>query len=140
MKHIRETILFSLLQVTRRLHKQAVHDLNALGLYAGQEKFLLLLWEQDGLMQSQIAESMYVEQATVTQVLDHLARAGLIQRSRDEQDGRISRVYLTEHGKALQEPLLLAWKELEERTVQGLNETEKTLLRRLLLHLSANLS
>jgi MarR family transcriptional regulator, organic hydroperoxide resistance regulator len=139
VKHIRETILFTLLQITRRFHKRAVHDLNALGLYAGQEKFLLLLWEQDGLTQTQIAESMYVEQATVTQVLDHLARAGLIQRSRDEKDGRISRVYLTEKGRALEEPVQRLWDAWETQALASFTQEERLLLRRFLLQMQANL-
>jgi len=139
VENIRKTIIFPLIQISRRLHKRAVNDLNALGLYAGQEKFLLLLWEQDGLTQSQIAEQMCVEHATVTQVLERLERAGLIQRCRDEKDGRISRVYLTDKGRALQEPVQRLWSEWEAQALVGFTQEEKLLLRRFLLQMQENL-
>ena len=139
MKNIRKTTIFPLIQISRRLHKRAVNDLNALGLYAGQEKFLLFLWEQDGLTQSQIAEQVCVEHATVTQVLERLERVGLIQRCRDEKDGRISRVYLTEKGRALAEPVQRLWSEWEAQALVGFTLEEKLLLRRFLLQIQENL-
>ena len=139
MENIRKTTIFPLIQISRRLHKRAVNDLNALGLYAGQEKFLLFLWEQDGLTQSQIAEQVCVEHATVTQVLERLERVGLIQRCRDEKDGRISRVYLTEKGRALAEPVQRLWSEWEAQALVGFTLEEKLLLRRFLLQIQENL-
>jgi DNA-binding MarR family transcriptional regulator len=100
---------------------------------------LLLLWEQDGLTQSQIAEQMGVEHATVTQVLERLERIGLIQRCRDEKDGRISRVYLTDKGRALQEPVQRLWSEWETQALVGFTLEEKLLLRRFLLQMQENL-
>lgn len=139
MENIGDMILLPLIQITRRLHKRAVHDLNALGLYAGQEKFLLLLWERDGLMQSEIAELMCVEHATVTQVLERLARVGLVRRCRDEKDGRISRTYLTEKGRALREPVQRLWSEWETQALAGFSREEKQVLRRFLLQMQENL-
>jgi DNA-binding MarR family transcriptional regulator len=139
VENIRKTTIFPLIQISRRLHKRAVNDLNALGLYAGQEKFLLFLWEQDGLTQSQIAEQVCVEHATVTQVLERLERVGLIQRCRDEKDGRISRVYLTEKGRALAEPVQRFWSEWEAQALVGFTLEEKRLLRRFLLQIQENL-
>jgi DNA-binding MarR family transcriptional regulator len=139
VENIRKTTIFLLIQISRRLHKRAVNDLNALGLYAGQEKFLQFLWEQDGLTQSQIAEQVCVEHATVTQVLERLERVGLIQRCRDEKDGRISRVYLTEKGRALAEPVQRLWSEWEAQALVGFTLEEKLLLRRFLLQIQENL-
>lgn len=140
MENIQKTTIFSLIQISRRLHKRAGNDLNALGLYAGQEKFLLLLWEQDALTQSQIAEHMCVEHATVTQVLERLERVGLIQRCRDEKDRRISRVSLTEKGRSLQEPIQRLWSEWEAQALVSFTLEEKLLLRRFLLQMQENLS
>ena len=53
---------------------------------------------------------------------------------------RVSLVYLTERGRALEQPVLEVWKQLEARIVAGLSATEQALLRRLLMQVSANLS
>ena len=69
-----------------------------------------------------------------------MEHAGLIERRPDPEDARISRVYLTERGRALEQPVLEVWKDLEAHTVAGLSATEQALLRRLLMQVSANLS
>jgi DNA-binding MarR family transcriptional regulator len=75
-----------------------------------------------------------------TKMLQRMERAGLIERRPDPEDARVSRVYLTERGRALEQPVLDVWKQLEARTVAGLSLTEQTLLHRLLLQVAANLS
>jgi DNA-binding MarR family transcriptional regulator len=69
-----------------------------------------------------------------------MEQAGLIERRADPEDARVTRVYLTERGRALEQPVLDVWKELETQTVAGLSATEQALLSRLLQQVSANLS
>ena len=73
-------------------------------------------------------------------MLQRMERAGLIERRPDPEDARVSLVYLTERGRALEQPVLEVWKQLEAQTVAGLSATEQALLRRLLMQVSANLS
>jgi DNA-binding MarR family transcriptional regulator len=47
---------------------------------------------------------------------------------------------LTERGRALEQPVLEVWKQLEAQTVAGLSDTEQALLRRLLMQVSTNLA
>ena len=140
MKQIENDLNLQVAHVGRMHRQRAEEAFSALGLHVGQEHLLFALWEHDGLTQSQLASSLCLDLSTVNKMVQHMELAGFLERHQDPQDARVSRVYLTGRGVALQEPLLRAWKALEERTVQGLNETEKALLRRLLLHISANLS
>jgi DNA-binding MarR family transcriptional regulator len=48
-------------------------------------------------------------------------------------------VYLTEAGRALQQPLANIWHELEQESFANLSLDEKVLLRRLLLQVRENL-
>jgi len=114
--------------------------LNRLGLHTGQEMLLLRLWIEEGIPQSQLAVSMGVEPPTATKMLQRMEHAGLIERRPDPEDARVSRVYLTERGRALEQPVLEVWKQLEAQTVAGLSPTELALLRRLLMQVAANLS
>jgi DNA-binding MarR family transcriptional regulator len=56
------------------------------------------------------------------------------------QDGRAVRVYFTTQGKALQQPILQVWEDLEAQMLANLTTTEQTLLRRLLMQALANLT
>ncbi len=140
MGSIRDTVVFRLVQVSRTMRKQAAVDLGHLGLYVGQEMFLLPLWARDGLTQSQLVAALGVEPPTVTKVVERMAKAGLLERRRDPEDGRVSRVYLTASGRALEEPVRRFWEALEQRVLAGCTPEERMLLRRLLQHMDANLS
>ena len=140
MKHLEGRIGYELVQLARTHRNRAEELLNPLGLHTGQEMTLFLLWEEEGQTHSQLAERMCVEPPTASKMLQRMEAAGLLVRRTDPEDARISRVYLTERGRSLKEPVLDAWKRLEEETLKGLTETEQALLRRLLMQMRANLS
>lgn len=100
---------------------------------------LFLLWQEEGLTQSQLADTLCVEAPTITKSLRRLEQAGLLERRQDGEDARISRVFLTPQGRALREPVQRVWDELEALTVQGLTDAEEALLRRALGRMSASL-
>jgi DNA-binding MarR family transcriptional regulator len=140
VRQIQDYLGFQLLQAHKAHRARAEAALNKLGLHTGQEMLLLQLWLEEGIPQSQLATWMGVEPPTATKMLQRMERVGLIERRPDPEDARISRVYLTETGRALEQPVLEVWKQLEAQTVAGLSDTEQALLRRLLMQVSANLS
>jgi DNA-binding MarR family transcriptional regulator len=124
-----------------RAHRALANDtLTEIGLYAGQEMFLHNLWQQDGQTQSQLVEQMCVQPATISKMLDRMEKSGLVVRRPDAEDSRVSRVFLTEQGKNLQDAVCGVWDKLEARLVAGLSTEERILLRRLLLQVSENLN
>ena len=140
MRQIQDYIGFQVLQIHKAHRQLAEEDLNKLGVHTGQEMILLQLWIEEGIPQSQLAACMEVEPPTATKMLQRMERAGLIERRPDPEDARVSLVYLTERGRALEQPVLDVWRQLEVRTVSGLSLTEQTLLHRLLLQVATNLS
>src|SRR5260221_3653807 len=124
-----------------KMHRKlAETGLNDFGLHVGQELILLWLDEQDGMTQSELADVLRIEAATVTKVLHRMEAAGLIDRRQDSSDARVSRVYLKPKSRQLIEPLRGLWAEVEQKTIKGLSEPEVMLLRRLLLQILENLS
>jgi MarR family transcriptional regulator, organic hydroperoxide resistance regulator len=140
MRQIQDYIGFQVLQVHKAHRQLAEAALNKLGVHTGQEMILLQLWIEEGIPQSQLAASMEVEPPTATKMLQRMERAGLIERRTDPMDARVSRVYLTERGRALEQPVLDVWKQLETQTVADLSLTEQALLHRLLMQVLTNLS
>jgi DNA-binding MarR family transcriptional regulator len=57
--------------------------------HVGQEMFLLPLWEQDGMNLTQLAERLYVQQATISRMLARIERGGLVTRVKYPEDGRV---------------------------------------------------
>jgi len=137
---IPETISCLVAQVAKA-HRRCVSEaLEDLGLHVGQEMVLLRLWEQDGLSQSELAERLIVEPPTLSKMLNHLEKMGLLERRKCREDARVCRIYLTARGKALQGPMLRCWQALDDRLLAHFTHEERWLLRRFLLQIGENLT
>ena len=60
----------------------------------------ILLEHEDGLRQKAIAEEMHIGPSSTSEFIDKLEQTGYIERRPDPDDGRATRIYLTEKGKA----------------------------------------
>jgi DNA-binding MarR family transcriptional regulator len=135
----RESAGFVVGQVCRLFRGRAHELLDEIGLYPGQHFVLCALWDREGIAQSELAEALYVQPATVTNALQRMERVGLVERRQDADDQRVSRVYLTEQGRALRESVHRVWGALEDEALAGFDDEERAQLERLLLRLRDNL-
>ena len=136
---ISESIGTLLVQICRA-HRNKAHELlSRIDLYPGQEFLLINLRSHDGLTHTEIAENLCVQPATLSKMLDRLVKTGLVQRKMDPDDQRVSRVYLTEKGRDLLQPIEEVWDELEKVSFANLTLEERLLLRRILLQVYENL-
>ncbi len=136
---LEESLDFLLAQVCRLHHARAHTLLEALGLYHGQPPMLHALWEQDGLTHSELAARLHVQPATMTRMVQRMEKAGFVERRSDAADERVSRVYLTDAGRAIQNKVKQVWHTLEKETFAGFSAEERTSLRRFLLQMRENL-
>ncbi len=136
---IKETTGFTLAKVGRA-HRGSVGELLAeVGLHVGQEMVLIELWREDGLRGGELAERLGVEPPTVTKMLRHLERCGLVGRRQDPEDARSFRAYLTDEGRSLEEPVVRCWERVEEKTLAGMSAGERRTFHQLLTKVRANL-
>ena len=126
-------------QICRLKHARIHTLLEALGLYRGQPSVLQALWEHEGLMHTELARHLQVQPATITRMLQRMEKAGFVERRPDPEDHRVSRVYLTETGKAVRADVQQVWRQLEEEAFAGFTLEEQVLLRRFFLHIRENL-
>lgn len=138
--NVRESISFLLIQICKAHRSTAEENLNCIGMHAGQEMFLMQLWEQNGQTQSQLAEKLGVQLPTVNKMLSRMETTGLVERRTDPDDNRVSRVYLTAAGNTLRDQVFGAWATLDEQTMRNFTLEERLLLRRLLLQVYQNLT
>jgi DNA-binding MarR family transcriptional regulator len=134
-----ETLDFLLAQICHLHYIRAHQMFEAIRLYRGQPPVLRILWEGEGLTQTELAERLQITPATITKMLQRMEKVGFIQRKPDAKDQRISRVYLTEDGRAIQTQVEAVWKTMEAETFSGLTSEERVLLRRFLLKMRDNL-
>ena len=92
---IKSTVGYMLAQACKLHRQRAEVVLSEIGLHAGQEMLLCGLWENEGTTQTELAEYVMIQPATVTNMLQRLERERIIERKPDVDDQRISRVYTT---------------------------------------------
>jgi MarR family transcriptional regulator, organic hydroperoxide resistance regulator len=139
-KHDAPESLDFLLANICHLHHNRFHQLlDGVGLYRGQPPVLRALWEQEGLTQSELAEMMKITPATMTKMLQRMEKTGFIQRKIDSEDQRVSRVYLTETGRAVQKEVESLFTQMEEDTFENFTLEEQVLLRRFFMQIRENL-
>src|SRR4051812_46878993 len=80
----------------------------------GQASVLCGVAKQDGITQSEIAERLSVQGASVTNMLQRLEEAGLVARRRDPDDNRLVRVYLPEAGLQKEDSINAQLGEMQE--------------------------
>ena len=62
---------------------------------------MLVLWERDGLMVSELGERLFLDSGTLTPLLKRLEASGFITRVRDVHDERRVHIRLTAEGRKL---------------------------------------
>ncbi len=129
-----------LAQVCRLHHERASVRLRALGLYRGQPSLLFRLHEQDGQTLTDLANQVGVAPATMTKMTRRMERAGFLERHPDANDQRVSRVYLTEAGRAVQVEMMVAIRRIADETFADVGPEEYVMLERLFRQMIASLS
>lgn len=133
------TIGFLLARICKAHYSRARVLLDEIGLYRGQQFVLCVLWSEEGLTHSDLADRLGVSPATVTKALKRMERAGFLERRADPADQRVSRVYLTEAGREIRESVEQIWAELEQDTLRGFSDEERETLEGLLRRIGENL-
>jgi DNA-binding MarR family transcriptional regulator len=129
-----------LAQVSQVFRTLADSFMDQADMHRGQAMLVCSLFAKDGMTQSEIAEQLSVQGATVTNMLQRMEEAGLVTRRRDAEDNRLVRVYLTEAGRHKERAINKQLQDLEATIFKGIKPAERTLLRQLLHQILRNMN
>ena len=107
------------------LRALADREMRTHGLHLGQNHVLALLWEQDGRTPGEVAAALNVSTPTVVKMATRMSTADLLERRRDDHDNRLVRLWLTDKGRALQQPIEAQRQALEDKVTADLTPTER---------------
>ena len=88
--------LYSTSLAMTKIYKPMLHEL---GLTYPQYLSMLVLWEKDGLMVSELGQRLYLDSGTLTPLLKRLEAASFITRIRAVEDERRVHITLTSSGR-----------------------------------------
>lgn len=94
-------LCFALYSASLAMTKLYKPLLDELGLTYPQYLVMLVLWEGDGPMVSELGQRLGLDSGTLTPLLKRLEAAGLVSRMRDVADERRVHIHLTAAGRRL---------------------------------------
>lgn len=114
-------LYFSANALARVISRLAEEAFAPIGLSPTHAFVLKLAIEQPGVNPSVLAGYLRLAPSTITRLVDTLLHRRLLEK---RAQGKTSRIYPTEAGKAQAEPIAAAWKSLYLRYVELLGEKE----------------
>ena len=101
MLQLDNQLCFALYSTSLAMTKIYKPLLDELGLTYPQYLAMLVLWEKDGLMVSELGQRLYLDSGTLTPLLKRLETSGFITRIRAVEDERRVHIALTSSGRKL---------------------------------------
>ncbi len=115
-KNIQESLdsclFFTVKKLDRALNKLAEESFQKVGMTPTYAFILLILEEEDGRLQKDIAQILYIAPSTLTRLVEKLVYKGYVTTL---TEGRTRKVYLTVNGRELLPDIREAWDNLHAR-------------------------
>ncbi len=105
-------------------------------LQSGARRVLACLAVRDGVTQLDLIRATHLKAPTISLIVQKMEHDGLISRRTDDLDMRLTRVHLTEKGKAVNDDIRRAVAEVEDTVMTDLSDAEKELFQTLLVRIS----
>lgn len=131
---------FILNDVARLMRTTFDRRVKALGLTRSQWWVLNHLFRNDGATQSELADILEVEKATLGRLLDRMEQKGWIRRESHSEDRRAKRVFLTDEVEPALKAMRAAAAEVRRDALSGLSTAQQERFVDALLAIKANLS
>lgn len=123
-----------------RLHRNTMHRyFLSIGMFNGHPHMLFHIRRHPGITQGELATHLEVSAASVAISIRRLESAGLVRRQRDEQDGRVVHLFLTDDGVEMDAACARGRQFMIDSLYRGLTEEEQATLYALLGKLTGNL-
>lgn len=106
--------------------------LSAYDITPSQYGVLSCLWQREFATSKQISEILCLELSTISGVLDRMQKKNLVDRIVNKDDRREVRIYVTQKGKLLQEPIQKIIEEVNQEVLSGFSENEISNLKEML--------
>ena len=129
---IEDSLGYIVNRVARSMASQLGEELRPAGVGIGQWAVLMFLWAGDGMSQAELSRVVAIEPPTMVRTIDRMVRDGLVRRTPDPGDRRVSRIYLTDRGRSLRDELVPKALAVNAANLGKLTAGEVRTLRRLL--------
>ncbi|MDC7289525.1 MarR family transcriptional regulator [Blautia schinkii] len=138
-KYAEKSMQGLIMELSRRYASKCFHQVMEMGIYPGQVPVLRLLADKDGYNQREIAQHLHIKPPTVNVTIQRLEKSGIVYRKQDENDQRVTRIYLTEKGRECISRAMDMITANEQLIFGNFSETEICLMRRFFRQIIENI-
>ena len=131
---------FILHDVARLLRTTFDRRVKGMGLTRSQWWVLLHVFRMNGVSQSELADELEIEKATLGRLLDRLEINGWLRRESDAVDRRVKRIFLTDAVEPAMKAMRATAADVRREALSGLNPAEQERFVDALLAVKGNLS
>lgn len=114
--------------IYRNIQMLLSSTLNDLDIKNGQYDFFLVISLWEGLSQKELSEHLHISKSTTAKAVKNLTEKGYVRRQKDERDGRVEHLYLTEKGREKSPFVQSIFQKIIDVSTKGLSQTEITQL------------
>ncbi len=125
-------LLYLLAATSHALSSQFHRQVKTSGVKVQTWRVLACLIDRPGLMLTELAQFVLLEQSHLTKIIDQLQAGGLVEKRHDASDRRRIQIYITPPGRSLVEPLIAAAKAHEQQATSALSAEEEKSLKAIL--------
>ncbi len=125
-------------EITQNFYLLIEKKLNRFGLVKGQAQLLLLIRDNEGCTQKDLAEYYNVKYSSMSERLNKLEKLEYITRVHEDDNFKNNRIYITNNGKQAANTCRRVLNDLENKLFQGFTEKEIGALEKMLIRLLEN--
>lgn len=125
--------------LNRKIQMYVDRAMKPLDLNAGTFRFLIDLYENEGLSISELSRKAECDIGTTSRGVDHLVQKGYAIKENDENHGKKKLVKLTEKGIKAREPVLDRLNVLTSILMDGMDSEEENALRTTIAKMKVNI-
>ena len=129
---LEDCFIFLIAKVYQKAHSNFKKQLQQYDLTPMRHLVLEALWNEEGLTAGEIARRLALDNATLSGVIDRMAKTGWIVKQADPGDKRAMQIFLTPKAKEMKSPILEERIKANEESLSPLSPEEKVFLKRLL--------
>ena len=136
----RGIVLTRLQSVARLTRTVSARRLLEQGLYAGQDKIILALAQENGQTPGALAQKLGVRPPTITKTINRLTAQGFLEKQSSDLDARRTHIFLTPMGEEAIRKIENSLRKIEDQALEGIDKKDLKALKRLLEQITQNLS
>jgi len=132
MFRLEECVGFITSNAAKELSDEFNRRLGEMGSTRVQWIALYYIGMNEGITQKDLSDKMDLKESTVVRLIDRMEKEGVIERIKDDKDRRISKLYLTSHGKEKREKVLPIGESFSREAVEGISEEDLDIFKEVL--------